>query len=154
MGVTTTIVEKAVVAIVWTEAVLDAVEAEVPTRDADIATEAEKDKEVENEGETSGCEHPEILESVSFNRVRSSNPAPVTGNPIERPTLSGLDDSGAEDDNKPKEGPDSDKGAIADIVCYMPAEEEDVKGVDGDDKTPKRGSYITSLLDDSLGRAV
>jgi len=36
----------------------------------------------------------------------------------------------------------------------MPAEQENVEGVDRDDKTPKGGSYIPSLLDGSLGRAV
>src|SRR5258706_15517232 len=115
MGVTMTIVEKARVATVFTGAILDTVEADVPTRDADIATEAEKDEEVENKGETSGCKHEEILEGVSFNLVRWSNPAPIPRNPIERAVLSGLYDGGAEDDNKSQEGPDSDKGAIADI---------------------------------------
>ncbi len=96
MGVTTTVVVKARVAIVLTGAVLDMVEADVPTRGADIATEAEKDEEGENEGETSGCKHKEILEGVSFNRVRCSNPAPITRNPIERTMRSGICDGGVE----------------------------------------------------------
>lgn len=53
MRVTTTIVKKAVVAIVLPRTILDAVKADVPTGDADIATEAKEDEEVEDEGETS-----------------------------------------------------------------------------------------------------
>lgn len=154
MRVTTTIVENAVVAIVLTRTITDAVKPEVPTCDADIATEAKEDKEVENEGEAGGGKHKEVLQSVSFNLVLWSNPAPKPGNPIERPTRPRLDDRWAEDDNKAKEGPNSGKGTIAYIVCNMPAEKEYVKGVDRDDKTPERGPYIAGLLDDSLGGTI
>ena len=61
MRITTTIVEKAVVAIVLPGTILDVVKADMPTRDTDIATEAKEDEEVENEGEGSGGKHKEIL---------------------------------------------------------------------------------------------
>lgn len=82
------------------------------------------------------------------------NPAPITGYPVERPTRSRLDHGRAKDDNEAKEGPDPDQGAIADIVCDMPAKEENVEGVDGDHKAPEGGAYIACLLDDGLGGAV
>ena len=36
----------------------------------------------------------------------------------------------------------------------MPAKEENVEGMDSDDEAPEGGSYIASLLDDSLGGAI